>query len=110
MKYALAERDGARALQICLSEVPFISSIIIEPEPNQVGHCDLIATFKVRGEPATIIAEVKSNGQPRLARDAVNQLLRIKTEEPTWYPVFIAPYISPASAGICRDAGIRHKP
>ena len=106
MKRAFAERDGARALQSCLSEVPFISSIIIEPEPNLVGHYDLIATFEVRGEPTTIIAEVKANGQPRLARDAVNQLLRIKTKEPAWYPIFIAPYISPESAGICRDAGV----
>lgn len=106
MKRTFSERDGARALQICLSEVPFISSIIIVQEPNQVGHHDLIATFKVNGEPTTIVAEVKTNGQPRLARDAVNQLLRIKTEEPAWYPVFIAPYISPESAGICQDAGI----
>lgn len=53
-----------------------------------------------------IIAEIKSSGQPRLAREAVNQLFRYRDEVPGMYGVFMAPYISSQTASICEKAGI----
>jgi len=53
-----------------------------------------------------LIAEVKRSGQPRLAREAVNQMLRFKDKVSDAYFVFIAPYISPKAAEICQSEGI----
>jgi hypothetical protein len=51
-----------------------------------------------------LIVEVKANGQPRLARQAVNQLLRYKKLFPDSYEVFLAPYISPKAGEIWTSA------
>jgi len=53
-----------------------------------------------------IIVETKSSGQPRLAREAVNQLFRYRDEAPGMYGVFMAPYISSLTASICEKAEI----
>jgi len=53
-----------------------------------------------------LVVEVKNNGQPRIARQAVNQLLRYKMAKPEIYGVFIAPYISQKAAKICTKEGI----
>ncbi|MEN6348381.1 MAG: hypothetical protein ABFD08_03140, partial [Syntrophomonas sp.] len=53
-----------------------------------------------------IVCQLKNNGQPRLARSAVDQLLRCVQNIPQAYPVFAAPYISPRSAEICREQGV----
>lgn len=53
-----------------------------------------------------LIGEVKSSGQPRLARDAINQVLRYTASFPNAYGVFVAPYISPQAAQICSDEGV----
>ena len=52
------------------------------------------------------MVEVKSSGQPRLARAAVNALLALRLNWPGSYGVFVALYISDASAEICKDNGI----
>lgn len=52
------------------------------------------------------MVEVKRNGQPRLARDAVNQLLRWVVKKPGAYGILAAPYISPKAAEICKAAGV----
>ncbi|MYC26579.1 MAG: hypothetical protein F4X63_01095 [Nitrospira sp. SB0662_bin_26] len=52
------------------------------------------------------MVEVKSSGQPRLARAAVNSLIAARLNRPGTYGVFVAPYISDASAEICKDSGI----
>ncbi len=47
-----------------------------------------------------------ANGQPRIARVAVNRILRYKSKNPRSYGVFMAPYISVKSAAICEEEGI----
>lgn len=42
----------------------------------------------------------------RFARAAANQLLAVKAKSRDAYGVFVAPYISDASAKICREEGI----
>jgi hypothetical protein len=76
---------------------------------KQLGNLkvDLLIDFQVADGPLRSIAvETKVNGQPRLAREAVNHLVRMKNESPGVYAVFMAPYISPDSAEICRKEGI----
>lgn len=53
-----------------------------------------------------VIVEVKDLGQPRIVRDAVNQLARFTGNIPNAYGVIMAPYISPAAAEICRQEGM----
>lgn len=45
-------------------------------------------------------------GQPRVIREAANQLHRAKSALPGAYGVVTAPYISPAAAEICLKEGI----
>jgi len=103
------EKSAKAALLSCLSKVPFLKAIDIQEE-----YCekDTIADFTVKielsGGIIQLIAEVKSSGQPRLAREAVNRMLRCKDKVADAYFVFIAPYISPKAAEICQSEGIGH--
>jgi hypothetical protein len=48
-----------------------------------------------------LLCEVKASGQPRIARQACLELVDFARSDKKAYPVFIAPYISPAAAAIC---------
>jgi hypothetical protein len=70
-------------------------------------EADLVVDLKTQdGSGLRIVVEVKTSGQPRLARDATNQLLRLREVFPDAYGVFMAPYISPQAAEICAKAGV----
>ena len=56
--------------------------------------------------PRTLVVEAKRSGQPRLARAAVNQLLRYVEGRPRAYGVFAAPYISSNGADVCKAAAV----
>jgi len=96
------ERLGA-----CLSKIPFlrIEEIKKEPESGDAKPDFLVKLASPEGE-RYLLAEVKANGQPRLAREAVNQLLRYRDLFPGAYGVFMAPYISPNAAEICAKEDI----
>jgi hypothetical protein len=108
MKELEIGRQVVTAIKSCLAEVPFIHVKQIK-QNVQLGRLqvDLLAEFQIADGPLRrIVVEVKVNGQPRLAREAVNLLARVKSESPEAYGMFMAPYISPASAEICRNEGI----
>ena len=68
---------------------------------------DIVLNLRTKaGSSSRIIAEVKSTGQPRVAREAVNNLLRLRSEYPDAYGVFVAPDVSPEAAEICRKDDI----
>ncbi len=101
------EQSAKKALLACLSRVPFLKVIDIQKENFEKDtHADLTVTIEHPGGIIQLIAEVKSSGQPRLAREAVNQMLRYKNQFADAYFVFIAPYISPKAAEICQSDGI----
>ena len=100
------ERKASEALRFSLEGIPFaeVERIVRKGEFGRY-RADLVATV---GTPAGVryfVAEVKSVGQPRAAREAVNQLWRFRENRPDVVPVFIAPYISPASAILCKQEG-----
>ena len=65
------------ALLSCLSKVPFLKVIDIQKEYcEKDAIADLSVIIELPGGVMQLIAEVKSSGQPRLAREAVNQMLR----------------------------------
>jgi hypothetical protein len=103
------EKRAAAALTACLQEAPFIR-VKSERERGRrrdADEADIVLNLRTKaGSSSRIIAEVKTTGQPRVAREAVNQLLRLRREYPDAYGVFVAPYVSPEAAEICRKADI----
>lgn len=96
-----------------LDEIPSVQVITLEslPEerPPSLYQPDLQATVAPQGpRMVTLIVEVKSNGQPRIARQAVASLQWyakvIHRKNP--YCILMAPYISEATAEICQAAKI----
>ena len=97
-------------LTAVLREVPFLltSSIQFEPRSKDVG-ADFIVSVQTSG-PARVkaldrrlVCEVESSGQRRIAREACLSLAEFAGKDQRAYPVFIAPYISPAAAEICEE-------
>jgi len=103
------ENSAKAALLSCLTKVPFLKVIDIQNEycENDV-IADLLVIIELPGGVMQLFAEVKSSGQPRFAREAVNQMLRYKDKISDAYFIFIAPYISPRAADICLSEGIGH--
>ncbi len=74
---------------------------------NQNIKADLVVQVETKEkEKYLIVFEVKSVGQPRYARMAVNQLQSILTNKENFYGVFGAPFISEESKNICQEAGV----
>ena len=95
------------ALLECLQDIPFLEVNEVNLDPN-LGDVrpDIRIALQLREEIRFIIAEVKNNGEPRYARQAVNQILRYRRESQRYYGISIAPYISPRAAMICRAEDI----
>jgi len=107
----ISERDLPKrveeALTSCLGKVPFLRIKVVEQGARQgAAEADFLITLEAPGGTQTLVVEVKSAGQPRMAREAVNYLLRISQSFPQAFPVFIAPYISSKAAEICEQAGV----
>ncbi|SDB61078.1 Transcriptional regulator, AbiEi antitoxin, Type IV TA system [Desulfonatronum thiosulfatophilum] len=102
----IQEKVG-EALKSSLQRVPFIQLESLEQEPSAGNiRADLLAMVSIARKRQRIVIEVKSNGQPRIVRAAVNQLLRYREYAPDVYYVFAAPYITSRSAEICTEEEI----
>ncbi|MBF0554764.1 MAG: hypothetical protein HQK96_09465 [Nitrospirae bacterium] len=97
-----------KVLRDALGKVPFIDIISSERgKPLGKFKVDLFVNLIIDGnKKQSLIVEVKYNGQPRMARDAVNQLFRYREVCPESYLIFMADYISPQAAEICRSDGV----
>jgi hypothetical protein len=97
-------------LESCLVNVPRskVESIDRDVWLQNGMMADLVVTIKVLGRSRTLVVEAKSSGQPLRTREAIDRLKRMigGTELRDAYPVFVAPYVSEASAGICREYGV----
>lgn len=101
MKTHIAQKTAAEILRDCLTEVPFVSvEKIIESGP------DFRVELRAGKRRVKIVGRYKDNGQPRIARQTVLEIKEALATEPQACGVFAAPYVSPASAEICRQAGI----
>jgi len=88
------------ALRACLERVPFIALRSIEREPRPDGP-DLGLRLRVSRGSRRLIVEVRSSGQPRVIREAINQLARYRDRPRGGYAVVVAPYISPRAGQLC---------
>jgi len=101
------EKKAKDALRACLSRVPFLRKADIK---RQASGGEMKPDFLVKlGLPEGeryLVVEIKANGQPRLAREAINQILRYRDLFPNAYGIFLAPYISQKAGELCRKEGI----
>lgn len=102
------ESRAKEALIECFQDIPFVDNIEVNLEPEQEGiRPDLHIVLHLKSEVQfNFTAEVKNNGEPRFARQVVNQVQRYLRESEIDYGIFIAPYISSRSAEICQGEGI----
>ena len=104
------ERHAADALQDLLREIPAlkVQKLQIGANLRDVG-AGILLDVKVAGKSHLLVGEVKMDGQPRYAREAVFQLRRYIDQigKPAT-PVLIAPYLSPSSRVLCRENGISY--
>ena len=95
--------EAKSALISCLEKVPFLAAEEIVSEFGSDGiRPDILVKVSCQEKEQVLVVEFRKNGQPRMARDAVNQLQRYLNKVPGAYGVFVAPYISPAAAEICK--------
>lgn len=105
MKETDIEKKAPEVLRAVFEDIPFVRSAEVL-RCEQVEGPGFRVSLKLENSDVIILVEVKNSGQPRLARDAVNQLLRFRSKRPDAYTVFLAPYISSAASDICKDAGV----
>ncbi len=105
MKTELGEAAARQALWDCLEEIPFLQLREVSEDVNISGP-DFRLDIRINNRALKLVAEYKSSGQPRLAREASLQIKNWVENGLGIYGVFLAPYISPASAEICQKAGV----
>ncbi len=99
--------EARQAILSTLRRIPELADIQVVSESWTEKHrTDLLVSFRKQNDRKTLLVEVKSSGQPLPARAAVNSLLVLLSNRPGTYGVFVAPYISDASAKICQDSGV----
>ena len=110
---AAVEAKALAKLHELLNPVPFVSFGAQSNEPELAAgswHPDLSVNLQAGGESWRLIVDIKGDGQPRNVRYAALQLKdyvqRFASADARAYPVVVAPFISPASAEICKGAGI----
>ncbi len=102
-----AIKDIQTALLNCLQDIPFLKITEIQAEAQiDAGRPDAIVRLQLSSGEQTLIVEVKRNGQPRQAREAISQLQQYCRSFRDAYGVVAAPYISPATAAICKKEGV----
>ena len=90
-----------------LRSIPFLQwkrKLIEEPLGNL--RLDLVFEVTVRSRSLKVIVEVKSIGEPRYVRYAIEQLQQYLARLKDAYGMIAAPYISNDAANICKENGI----
>jgi len=78
-------------------------------QPSDPGYDLKIRVELSKSQEQWLCVEVKSQGHPQTAQNAISQLKRYaEKHDPhnSRYPIFAAPYISPEAAKICLEAGV----
>lgn len=102
MKEKTLARDAAKQLTAALRDVPFLGEANIEQESTRGdSRVDFILALRSKSINRRLVCEVKSSGQPRIAREACLTLADYARSDKRDYPVLIAPYIGPSAAEIC---------
>lgn len=98
-----------KKLQKILEDIPILSDVkVIDAASNEI---DIEAYAKIdRRKNIHILCEVKNKAEPLNVRKAVDQLINymhsIKENQPDFYGMIAAPYISETSGKICEETGM----
>ncbi len=107
IKQDIRIEEAIQSILSILQRIPEMTDVEVAKEAWAEPHkADLLVSFRKQNDRKTVLVEVGSSGQPRPARAAVNSLIVLRVNRPSAYGVFVAPYISDASAQICKDNGI----
>ena len=97
------EHDALVALRAFLAGLPRTQIDSIEAVGG-VEPIDIRAEFHLGQMPVRLFCEVKSSGQPRYVRAALDQLARVERDHDS-VAMVIAPYLSEQSRALCREDG-----
>jgi hypothetical protein len=107
MKESDIQERAERALRSCLAQVPNLNVADVKVQSDLGDQSpDLLLRLVLPDKELTLVAEVKNNGQPRIARMAVNQLQQYLRAVANSYGLFIAPFVSSRAAEICTREGV----
>lgn len=95
--------DAVSVLHAFLAGLPRTRIDFIEPV-GEIEALDIRAKFHLGERPVRLFCEVKSSGQPRYVRAALDQLARIERDTNSLAMV-IAPYLSEQARALCREDG-----
>jgi hypothetical protein len=103
------EHHAAECLKTVLGEIPFLrpGTAAIQQSSSSSAP-DLTLPIEVRGQPWTLVCEVKNTGQPRFVREGAFQLRKYiqALSSHHAYGIFIAPYLSEESAALLREESL----
>jgi hypothetical protein len=94
-------------LERILRDIPFLQirqSILQAPLASV--QVDLLVELKVKNSLPKLLVEVKSLGEPRVIRSAIQQLKEYARQIEAAYPVVAAPYITNDTARLCKQNGV----
>ncbi len=103
------EREAVEALTNLLQRIPIVSRMgvrLAREHPDVAA--DAILDFRVGDQTQYLICEVKSNGQPRIIRDAINELKHFHSSTEPAASMVIAPYLSETTRKLCLEAGVNY--
>ena len=99
--------EARRVILSTLQRIPKLMDIRVGSETwTEKYRADLFVSFRKQNDSKTLLVKIGASGQPRSARAAVNELIIFQLNRPDAYGVFVAPYISDASAEICKSNGV----
>jgi hypothetical protein len=108
-------RQGVAMLREVLGQIPSLHLAKESREIRSSGRkamVDFALEVKAGGASWVVVGEAKSSGQPRHLRQAALEVKEaasrfgVPSKRPRIYPVVVAPFLSEASAEICRDLGV----
>jgi Transcriptional regulator, AbiEi antitoxin, Type IV TA system len=94
-------------LERTLRDIPFIELRSSVAQASLRGiDIDLLLELKIRDNSRKVVVEVKSLGEPRVIRGAIQQLREYLDRTEDVYPMVAAPYISDDTGRVCRKSGV----
>lgn len=102
-----AELQAVDALRRFFDGVPWAENLEVHLQPAAPdGGIDVAVGFTANARRRKIVCEVKSDGQPRHVRNAVNHLKAYEARSPNAASMVVAPYLSEDARRICIDADV----
>jgi len=90
-----------------LGEVPFLRIGSTTKELADLDRgIDISVDVTANGTPWKLLVEIKSSGEPRIARAAIQQILAVTRAQEPQYGLLGAPYVGPETQKICKEAGV----